>query len=93
MTALVALVTAGGALALACLAKYQLRPAATVSLQKRIKPSKLRYKTMLAEVSEKVDAAFLSGDYANPYQEDDKRHARFARNLLHKRITAAVFDM
>lgn len=93
MTELVALLAAGGTLASAYVAHRRLHAPPKPSSAKHIKPSKLRYKAMLAEVQEKVDAAMLRGDYTNPYPEDDKRHERFARNLNHRRITAALFDM
>jgi hypothetical protein len=45
------------------------------------KQSGLRYRAMLAEVSEKAREAFRTGVHANPYPRDDKRHVRFKRKL------------
>jgi hypothetical protein len=53
------------------------------------KQSKLRYRTMLAEVRDPVRAALRTGVETNPFPTEDKRHARFARKL--NAIKAAVW--
>lgn len=45
------------------------------------KGSKARYKAMQEDVTRRVMYAFSSADHKNPYPEDDKRHARFRREL------------
>ncbi len=51
------------------------------------KPSFLRYKAAQADVALRVQHARVSGNFANPYPEDDRRHARFTRAL---NITVAL---
>jgi hypothetical protein len=57
------------------------------------KQSKLRYRTMLAEVSDKVQAALRTGVEANPFPSEDKRYARFSRQLAHAQRAAALFEL
>lgn len=45
------------------------------------KQSGLRYRERLAEVREKAREAFRTGVHTNPYPPEDKRHARFKREL------------
>ena len=53
------------------------------------KPSALRYKAMQEDVRKRVWYAFYTKNHANPYQADDKRHARFTRELYR---TLAIDD-
>ena len=53
------------------------------------KPSSLRYKAMQEDVRKRVLYAFSTKQHANPYDADDKRHARFTRELFR---TLAVDD-
>lgn len=53
----------------------------------KTKPSALRYKAMQEDVRKRVWYAFSSKNYENPYPVDDKRHARFTREL---HLTLAV---
>lgn len=45
------------------------------------KPSTLRYKAMLEDVRKRVLYAFATQNHVNPYALEDKRHARFSREL------------
>lgn len=45
------------------------------------KPSTLRYKAMQEDVRKRVWYAFSTKQHTNPYDAEDKRHARFAREL------------
>ena len=45
------------------------------------RPSRLRYKAMLEDVTKRVWYAFSTGNHANPYDKNDKRHDRFTREL------------
>lgn len=45
------------------------------------KPSALRYKAMQEDVRKRVWYAFCTRNHTNPYPADDKRHARFTREL------------
>jgi hypothetical protein len=56
------------------------------------KGSKARYRAMLEDVEKRAWYALSSGDHANPYAEDDKRHARFVKKLLHIRRVDSDFE-
>lgn len=56
------------------------------------RPSKRRYKAMLEDVAKRVQYAVYSGDDANPYPTDDKRHERFTKQLVHARWAASEFQ-
>lgn len=45
------------------------------------KPSALRYKAMQEDVRKRVWYAFYTKNHVNPYPVEDKRHARFTREL------------
>lgn len=68
-------------------------PAPAPSRGKRSNPSSLRYRAMLADVDAATWAALRSGDYANPYPGDDKRHARFERQLAHRRRVECLAEL
>lgn len=55
------------------------------------KASKARYRAMLADVERRVAYAFYSGEHANPYAPEDKRHDRFGRELNRTLIVDASF--
>ena len=52
-------------------------------MSKSTKPSTLRYKAMLEDVRKRVWYAVSSKNYTNPYENDDKRRARFTKQLAH----------
>lgn len=59
---------------------------------KRLKPSAVRYRAMLADVEKRAYYALYSGDFTNPYAEDDKRHTRFTKKLLQVRCIDDDFE-
>lgn len=56
------------------------------------KQSRLRYRTMLTEVSDKAQAALRTGVETNPFPAEDKRHARFERKLNAMKAAAWLLE-
>ncbi len=56
------------------------------------KPSALRYKAAQEDVRRRVNYAVSSGETTNPYPADDRRHARFQRELRASQYWDDVHD-